>query len=77
MNGGNWDRDMHGKYQPTVTSYGESCHVTDMWWSCDPHPPPLYIDYDAPVSECGDLTEKYINIREVIRKYAPDSMRKF
>ncbi|XP_064402427.1 beta-galactosidase-1-like protein 2 [Halichondria panicea] len=52
MNGGNWDRDMHGKYQPTVTSY----------------------DYDAPVSECGDLTEKYINIREVIRKYAPDSM---
>ena len=28
-------------------------------------------DYDAPVSESGDLTEKYFQVRDVIAKYAP------
>jgi beta-galactosidase len=27
-------------------------------------------DYDAPLSECGDLTEKYHALRKIIRKYA-------
>ena len=27
-------------------------------------------DYDAPLSECGDLTKKYHALRQVIRKYA-------
>ncbi|MGO4107673.1 beta-galactosidase [Paenibacillus sp. YAF4_2] len=26
-------------------------------------------DYDAPLSECGDLTEKYMAVREVLRKH--------
>ena len=30
-------------------------------------------DYDAPLSECGDPTEKYFKIQEVIRKYRPDA----
>ena len=30
-------------------------------------------DYDAPLSECGDPTEKYFMIQEVIRKYRPDA----
>lgn len=29
-------------------------------------------DYDAPLSECGDPTEKYFLIRDVIRKHFPD-----
>lgn len=28
-------------------------------------------DYDAPLSECGDLTQKYHALRKVIQKYAP------
>ncbi|XP_078544461.1 beta-galactosidase isoform X2 [Lissotriton helveticus] len=32
-------------------------------------PQPTSYDYDAPLSEAGDLTEKYFAIREVIRKY--------
>ena len=30
-------------------------------------------DYDAPLSECGDPTEKYFAFQEVIRKYRPDA----
>lgn len=30
-------------------------------------------DYDAPLSEAGEPTEKYYAIREVIRKYRPDT----
>lgn len=26
-------------------------------------------DYDAPLSECGDITEKYLAVREVLRKH--------
>lgn len=26
-------------------------------------------DYDAPLSECGDVTEKYMSVREVMRKH--------
>uniref|UniRef100_UPI0037E95EA7 beta-galactosidase n=1 Tax=Semicossyphus pulcher TaxID=241346 RepID=UPI0037E95EA7 len=32
-------------------------------------PQPTSYDYDAPLSEAGDLTEKYYTIREVIRMY--------
>ncbi|XP_030065111.1 LOW QUALITY PROTEIN: beta-galactosidase-like [Microcaecilia unicolor] len=32
-------------------------------------PQPTSYDYNAPLSEAGDLTEKYFAIREVIRKY--------
>ncbi|KAM4688347.1 beta-galactosidase isoform 1-T1 [Discoglossus pictus] len=32
-------------------------------------PQPTSYDYDAPLSEAGDLTEKYFAIREVIKKY--------
>lgn len=28
-------------------------------------------DYDAPLSEAGDATEKYMKLRDLIRKYAP------
>lgn len=30
-------------------------------------------DYDCPVSECGDLTEKFFAVQEVIKKYRPDA----
>ena len=30
-------------------------------------------DYDAPLSECGDPTEKYFAFQQVIRKYRPDA----
>ncbi len=30
-------------------------------------------DYDSPISECGDSTEKYFKIQEVIRKHRPDA----
>lgn len=30
-------------------------------------------DFDAPVSECGDLTPKFFALQEVIRKYRPDA----
>ncbi|RIX52500.1 beta-galactosidase [Paenibacillus nanensis] len=29
-------------------------------------------DYDAPLSECGDVTEKYMAVREVLRKHGAD-----
>uniref|UniRef100_A0A8C5WCZ4 Beta-galactosidase n=1 Tax=Leptobrachium leishanense TaxID=445787 RepID=A0A8C5WCZ4_9ANUR len=32
-------------------------------------PQPTSYDYDAPLSEAGDLTDKYFAIRDVIRKY--------
>ena len=33
----------------------------------------IIIDYDAPLNEAGDVTEKYRQLREVIIKYAPPS----
>ena len=30
-------------------------------------------DYDAPLSESGDITEKYLKIQQVIKKYRPDA----
>ena len=35
----------------------------------DPHT--TSYDYDAPLSECGDPTEKYFKVQEVLRKYRP------
>ena len=32
---------------------------------------PTSYDYDAPISEAGDITEKYLKIKEVIAKYFP------
>lgn len=32
---------------------------------------PTSYDYDAPLSEAGDITEKYYAIRKVIGKYMP------
>lgn len=29
-------------------------------------------DYDAPLSECGDVTDKYLAVREVLRKHGAD-----
>lgn len=34
-------------------------------------PQPTSYDYDAPLSEAGDLTEKYFAVRDVIRKVGP------
>lgn len=32
---------------------------------------PTSYDYDAPITECGDLTEKYYEFKKVISKYMP------
>ncbi|KAK3102329.1 hypothetical protein FSP39_010522 [Pinctada imbricata] len=32
-------------------------------------------DYDAPLSEAGDVTEKYTRAREIIQKYSGDSIK--
>lgn len=32
---------------------------------------PTSYDYDAPISEAGDITQKYLAIREEISKYLP------
>ncbi len=34
-------------------------------------PTPTSYDYDAPISEAGDLTQKYFQVQEVISKYLP------
>jgi len=34
-------------------------------------PVPTSYDYDAPLSEAGDITEKYLKIREIISKVFP------
>jgi beta-galactosidase len=34
-------------------------------------PQPTTYDYDAPISEPGDITDKYLAIRESISKYLP------
>ena len=34
-------------------------------------PQPTSYDYDAPISEAGDITQKYMAIRESISKYLP------
>ena len=31
------------------------------------------VDYDAPLSEAGDITEKFQALKEVIEKYNPDA----
>ena len=34
-------------------------------------PCPTSYDYDAPISEAGDLTEKYFAIKKVVKNYLP------
>ena len=34
-------------------------------------PNPTSYDYDAPISEAGDLTEKYFAIKNVVKNYLP------
>ncbi|KAL3880342.1 hypothetical protein ACJMK2_032589 [Sinanodonta woodiana] len=45
------------------------------FWNGAEYPPfkaiPTSYDYDAPLSEAGDITEKYVAIRQVISKYYP------
>lgn len=31
-------------------------------------PSPTSYDYDAPLTEAGDITEKYLRVRDIIRK---------
>ena len=31
------------------------------------------LDYDAPLSEAGDITEKFKELKEVMKKYSPDA----
>ena len=31
------------------------------------------VDYDAPLSEAGDITDKFQALKEVIEKYNPDA----
>ena len=35
------------------------------------------LDYDAPVAETGDLTDKYYALRKIIRQYAPKGSGQF
>ena len=60
-------------YQPIITSYGEPtvCYVTG---HVIDHVMTYVTDYDAPISECGDITEKYIAVRNVLLKNAQDSL---
>ena len=48
------------------TSFGftNGANHYDKYW-----PQVTSYDYDAPLSECGDVTEKYLALREVISKY--------
>ena len=75
FNGANWMDEESTDYQPTITSYGEPGHVIDHVIN---HVMSITYaaDYDAPISECGDITEKYIIVREVMQKHATDSLCK-
>ena len=75
FNGANWMDKESTDYQPTITSYGEPGHVTGHVIN---HVISITYatDYDAPISECGDITEKYITVREVMQKHATDSLCK-
>ena len=42
---------------------------TDVEYTCDT----TSYDYDAPISEWGDVTPKYFKIQEVVKKYCPDA----
>lgn len=48
---------------------------TNYGLSAGAHPPylvqPTSYDYDAPLNEAGDVTQKYLAIREQISKYFP------
>ena len=33
----------------------------------------FFVDYDAPLSEAGDITEKFQALKKVIEKYNPDA----
>lgn len=39
-------------------------------------PQPTSYDYDAPLTEAGDLTEKYFAIRDVIKMVRPAGQEK-
>lgn len=49
---------------------------TNFGWSNGADPPffltqPTSYDYDAPISEAGDITQKYLALRKVIGEYLP------
>ena len=72
MNGAN-DFDF-GEYKADVTSYGtylvhqtqihfiQLLHYQGYGW--------LFTDYDSPLSESGDITEKYRLLRKVLKEYS-------
>jgi len=33
----------------------------------------FFVDYDAPLSEAGDITEKFQALKKVVEKYNPDA----
>ena len=53
---------MHGG-----TSFGFKAGANDAPFE----PNPTSYDYDAPISEAGDLTDKYFAIKNVVKKYLP------
>ena len=48
---------------------------TNFGYSAGAHPPylvqPTSYDYDSPLSEAGDITQKYLAIKDEISKYFP------
>lgn len=40
------------------------------------HPVPTSYDYDAPLTEAGDITDKYMQLRDTIAKYNPGGVKK-
>jgi beta-galactosidase len=76
------DSDFYGKALDKVLALGANINMymaiggTSFGFEAganDPpfRPSPTSYDYDAPISEAGDLREKYFAIRDVIKKYLP------
>lgn len=72
MNGANWGDSRASSYLPTITSYGRLPSHDQL---CD-HVTLTWPDYGAPLSENGDVTQKYQEIRKVIQEKEPNSMGK-
>ena len=41
------------------------------------HPVPTSYDYDAPLTEAGDITDKYIQLRNTITKVSKTTAKSF
>ena len=61
--------DYSVKFLPIVSlSFAECVHIVYFEYT---FLFPCYLDYNAPVSETGDLTEKYYALKKIIKEYAP------